>query len=179
MLSSATVKTLAGDDFHLQLAGLQSRIGHHFADPSLLDLALTHSSWAFENAAESNERLELLGDAVLSTCVLQHLYCNHPELDEGQMSQVRSLVVRGSMLATVAARLGFGQALKLGRGEDHIGGRKNPRLLGDTLEAVIAAVYMDAGEQVAVELVVRLLGDAMNAAVVEASATDLFTKSIS
>ncbi len=139
----------------------------------MLDLALTHRSWAFENTRDattlaSNERLELLGDAVLSMCVLDHIYRKYPKLSEGTMSDVRSQAVRGSTLAAVAKRYGVGSVIKLGRGEDRGGGRNNPRLLGDALEAIIAAVYLDAGGGAASAMVLRLLSrviaDAVDAA---------------
>ncbi len=174
----------------------------------MLDLALTHRSWAFENtrsstgpstsSAESagssskpvkpannpanrhtgtstpasNERLELLGDAVLSMCVLEHIYRKYPKLSEGTMSDVRSQAVRGSKLAAVAERYGVGSLLKLGRGEDRGGGRNNPRLLGDALEAIIAAVYLDAGVRAASAMVVRMLGQFIDDAVTNDTASN-------
>ena len=142
----------------------QKRIGYRFKDPALLDLALSHRSWSFEHihknkVSASNERLELLGDSVLSMCVLHHAYLTYPNLSEGALSEVRSLTVRASSLAAVGQRYGVGSVLKLGRGEQRGGGRENPRLLGDAVEAIIAAVYLDAGVAAANELVVRMLGD--------------------
>ncbi|HCB34134.1 MAG TPA: hypothetical protein DEP66_05525 [Acidimicrobiaceae bacterium] len=141
-------------------------MGHRFADPALLALALSHSSWAYENGgAESNERLEFLGDAVLSVCVVRRLYRIRPAMTEGEMSHVRSEVVSGSTLAAVAAGYGVGDVLRLGRGEDSGGGRTNPRLLEDAFEAVIGAVFLDGGDAAACDLVMRALGDRIAAAI--------------
>lgn len=137
---------------------LAARIGHRFADESLLDHALRHSSYSSEHAdSPSNERLEFLGDAVLGWAVTDALFRRHPELDEGELSSLRKAVVNAEALADVAESLGIGAHLRLGRGEEASGGRERASILADALEAVVAAVFIDAGADAAHDLVTRLL----------------------
>jgi ribonuclease-3 len=126
---------------------LQQRIGLRFADESLLRLALTHSSYANEHAEApgSNERLEFLGDAVLGLVVAERLYADFPGIEEGQLTQWRAHLVQGPTLARVAARLGLGEWLLLGRGEEATGGREREGNLAHVYEAVIGAVRLDTG----------------------------------
>jgi len=146
----------------LALAG---RLGHRFADRALLCQALSHRSWCAEQpGAVSNERLEFLGDAVLSLVVAEHCYLAYPEFAEGRLAKVRSAVVNARALAEVARSLGVGDVLLVGRGEEASGGRTKTSLLADTLEALIGAVYLDAGWQAARDLVLRLLGERIAAA---------------
>ena len=134
---------------------LRHRIGHEFTNPALLVQALAHRSWCAEQATldqpppPSNERLEYLGDAVLGAIVADHVYRSYPELPEGQLTDARKSVVNAMALAGVAARLGIGPALLLGRGETAAGGREKTSILSDALEAVIAAVYLDGGWEAA------------------------------
>jgi ribonuclease III len=128
-----------------------------FDDPDLLDRALTHRSWAFENGSvEPNERLEFLGDAVLALVVTDEVFHAHPDEQEGRLAKVRSAAVKTGSLAEVARELGLGRFVKLGRGEASSGGRDKDSILADTLEAVIGAVYLDRGFATAYELVQRL-----------------------
>ncbi len=137
---------------------MAERLGHQFAEPALFERALTHRSWCAEHAGDlSNERLEFLGDAVLGMVAAEHLFHARPELSEGWLSRARSSLVRSSTLAEVAEQLGIGGVLRLGKGEALSGGRTKPSLLADALEAVIGAVYLDAGLDAARSLVVRLL----------------------
>jgi ribonuclease-3 len=125
-----------------------------------LTLALAHRSWCAETpSTESNERLEFLGDAVLGLVVTHHLFNAYPQLAEGELAKVRAAVVNAGVLAELAAELGIGPALALGKGEDASGGREKPSILSDAMEAVIGAVYLDGGWDAASELVMRLLGD--------------------
>lgn len=113
----------------------------------IYDLALTHRSFAFEQEASGhhNERLEFLGDAILGAVVTDLIYRNYPELAEGEMARLRASVVNTGALAEVARGLGLGEHILLGKGEDGLGGRDKSRLLANTLEAVIGAVYLDRG----------------------------------
>ena len=139
------------------LAGLAQLIDVPFDDLSLLDRALTHRSWAFENGSvEPNERLEFLGDAVLALVVTDEVFHAHPEEQEGRLAKVRSAAVKTGSLAGVARELGLGDYVKLGRGEASSGGRNKDSILADTLEAVIGAVYLDRGFATAYDLVQRL-----------------------
>jgi ribonuclease-3 len=123
-----------------------------------LERALTHRSYAYENGGlPTNERLEFLGDSVLSLVVTDTLYKGHPTLPEGQLAKLRAAVVQMSTLAEVAAReLNLGSFVRLGRGEEGTGGRDKPSILADTLEAVIGATYIDCGLDDASALVHRL-----------------------
>jgi ribonuclease-3 len=123
-----------------------------FQDPSLLTLALTHSSLAYETNAEGtpsagsdNEQLEFIGDAVLGLVVAEALYRRFPTLREGDLTRLRASLVSSRNLAQVALRIQLGPMLRLGRGEEHSGGHKKPALLANALEAVIAAMYLDGG----------------------------------
>jgi len=120
---------------------VEARLGHVFRDPALLDAALTHRSASKHNY----ERLEFLGDAVLSFAVAVLLYREHPDADEGDLSRYRSALVSGSSLAEVAAELGLGQQLRLGSGELKSGGHRRGSILADALEALFGAIYLDAG----------------------------------
>jgi ribonuclease-3 len=125
--------------------------------PGLLERALTHRSYAYENGGlPTNERLEFLGDAVLGLIVTDTLYCKHPDLPEGQLAKLRAAVVQMRSLARVARDLKLGNYVQLGRGEEGTGGRDKPSILADTLEAVIGAVYLDRGLDAASDLVHRL-----------------------
>ena len=136
-------------------AALQARLQHRFSDPRLLARALTHRSFS----SEHNERLEFLGDAVLSLAVASLLYGQLESLPEGDLSKVRASLVRQEPLHQLALRLGLPDLLRLGEGEVRTNGRLRPSILADTLEAVIGAVYLDAGYPVAEALVRRLFQD--------------------
>jgi ribonuclease III len=145
-----------------------NRLGHRFGDTSLLDRALSHRSWCAEQPrTESNERLEYLGDAVLGLVVAQHCYVAYPDFAEGRLAKVRSSVVNARVLAEVAEELGVGPVLRLGKGEEASGGREKGSLLADALEALIGAVYVDAGWDAASALVMRMLGERIDRAAVE------------
>ncbi|HEX6945409.1 MAG TPA: ribonuclease III [Casimicrobiaceae bacterium] len=124
---------------------LTQRIGHAFARPELLAQALTHRS----HGARHNERLEFVGDAVLNCVVAQALYERFPDLPEGDLSRVRAGLVNRDTLADVARRLGLGEAIRLGEGEQRSGGPERPSILADALEAVFGAVFVDAGFEAA------------------------------
>ncbi len=137
------------------LTELESILGHVFAEPALLERALTHSSHAHEeskagggeSAAEKldNEQFEFLGDAVLGLVASQLLFERFPAFHEGQLSKLKAHLVSAGHLVSVAAGMNLGQYLRLGRGEERSGGRHKGTLLSDALEAVIAAMYLDAG----------------------------------
>lgn len=124
--------------------------GHRFADPALLERALAHRSWVSEaGAGESNERLEFLGDAVLGLAVADFAYRTFPDEPESALNDIRKVVVNERALADLARGLGLGRFLRLGRGEDKAGGRDKNSILADAMEAVIGAVHLDAGTDVA------------------------------
>ncbi|MGC2107602.1 MAG: ribonuclease III [Candidatus Acidiferrum sp.] len=150
-------------------AELEDRLGHQFRRPELLELALTHSSAVPELRAElgegsanpgavhDNERLEFLGDAVLELLTREYLLETFPEWREGQLSKSRAQIVNARSLEDAARRVKLGEHLRLGRGEEKTGGRDKPALLADALEAVVAAIYLDAGLGAARGMLKRLL----------------------
>lgn len=124
----------------------------------LLDLALTHRSYAYEHGGlPHNERLEFLGDSILGQAVTVMLYRDFPHLDEGQLAKRRASLVSTIALAEVARSIGLGERIKLGKGEDQTGGRDKASILADTMEAVIGATYLSAGPDAATALVLRLV----------------------
>ncbi|MCG2595238.1 ribonuclease III [Ramlibacter sp. XY19] len=137
------------------LAALQARLQHQFAEPKLLSRALTHRSFS----AEHNERLEFLGDSVLNLAVSALLYERLQSLPEGDLTKVRASLVRQEPLHQLALRLGLPDLLKLGEGEVRTNGRQRPSILADAVEALIGAVYLDAGFGAAEALVRRLFQD--------------------
>ncbi len=144
---------------------LQEQLGL-VVDPGLLQRALTHRSFAYENGGlPTNERLEFLGDSVLGLVVTDALYTRHPELPEGQLAKLRAAVVNMRALAGVARGLGLGEHVMLGRGEEATGGRDKSSILADTLEAVIGAAYLSHGIDAARELVHRLIDPLMDSSV--------------
>nr|WP_308209217.1 ribonuclease III [Actinoallomurus purpureus] len=144
------------DHFAADRGPLEDALGVN-PDPALLERALTHRSYAYENGGlPTNERLEFLGDSVLGLIVTDTLFRNHPDLPEGQLAKLRAAVVNMRALAGVARALGLGAYIRLGRGEEGTGGRDKSSILADTLEALIGAVYLDLGLKAADELVHRL-----------------------
>jgi ribonuclease-3 len=126
--------------------------------PELLQLALTHRSWAYEHGgAAHNERLEFLGDSILGQAVTVMLYTENPSLDEGDLAKRRASLVSSVALAEVARSIGLGEYIRLGRGEELTGGRDKGSILADTVEAIIGAAYLSVGGERATELVMRLI----------------------
>lgn len=138
-----------------ELLALQQRLSHVFSNPRLLERAVTHRSFS----ADHNERLEFLGDSVLNLAVSSLLFEKLNELPEGDLSRVRANLVKQDTLFQIAQGLGVAVCLRLGDGEKRSGGQKRPSILADALEALIGAVYLDAGFDVAAALVRRLYGD--------------------
>jgi ribonuclease III len=127
-------------------------------DPELLELALTHRSYAYENGGIAhNERLEFLGDSILGQAVTVMLYRENPGLDEGELAKRRASLVSSVALAEIAGLIGLGAHLRLGRGEELTGGREKSSILADALEALIGAVYLSAGPDAATAFVLRLI----------------------
>ena len=127
---------------------LEDAIGYRFRDISLLENALSHSSYANErwhNSLKSNERLEFLGDSVLGMVSAEYLYRTYPDRPEGELSRMRADMVCETSLAAIAVKLGLGDHLLLGHGEAISGGKNRASILADALESVIAAVYLDGG----------------------------------
>jgi ribonuclease-3 len=138
---------------------LTRQLGVEFTDPGLLALAFTHRS----HGAANNERLEYLGDAVLSFVVAELLFRRFPDASEGELSRYRASLVSGESLAAIAAGLGLGEQLRLGEGELKSGGQRRATILADALEAIFGAVYLDQGLEVARTVAARLFGEALAA----------------
>ena len=155
-----------------ELTGFARRLGHGFSDPELLVRAVTHASISSPTRAD-NQRLEFLGDRVLGLVIAEALLAQDETAPEGQLAPRFNALVRKETCADVAREIDIGAVLKLGRSEMLSGGRRKQALLGDAMEAVIAAVYLDAGFDVAKALVLRLWGDRV--ARVEADARDAKT----
>lgn len=158
----------------LEHGALQAILGVNFKDGSLLQQALVHRSYLNENPAMhlvSNERLEFLGDAVLGFVVADELYTRFPDSSEGELTKLRAALVRGETLSRIASSLQLGEYLFLGHGEEESGGRSRPRNLSCALEAVIGAVFLDRGFDIARDFILKLLDDEVDV-VVEDKLTD-------
>jgi len=139
---------------------LEAAIGYRFKNISLLQNALTHSSYANErwhNSLLSNERLEFLGDSILGMTVAEYLYRNFPDRPEGELTRMRADMVCEKALAKVAARIGLGRHLMLGNGEEQSGGRSRDSILADAVESVIAAAFLDGGMDAARQFIDRFV----------------------
>jgi ribonuclease-3 len=148
-------------------ARLAERLGHEHAS-SLLHQSLSHRSWCAEQGgAPSNERLEFLGDAVLGLVVAEHCFRRFPEMPEGELAKVRAAVVNARVLAEVADELDIGSALLLGKGEETSGGRTKPSILADAFEAVIGALYLEAGWTAAEQMILGFLAPRIERAAAE------------
>jgi ribonuclease III len=147
----------------MSLDDFQTRVGHRFAQPDLLRQALTHASFGHEKRQRlpDNQRLEFLGDAVLQLIVTDELYRRFPELPEGRLTVHRAAIVNRNHLQGLARAVGLGEELILGRGEESSQGRERSSILADAMEAVIGAIYADAGWEPTRALVLRLLEPAL------------------
>ena len=142
-------------------------------EPSLLELAFTHRSFAYESASkETNERLEFLGDSVLGLIVTEELYKRYPDFDESRLSPLRSGVVNMRALADIARTLDLGSHIRLGKGEEVTNGRDKNSLLADALEALIGAIYLQCGFEKCTEIVRRLIASTMDSAVARGAGLD-------
>ncbi len=142
-----------------EFSELERMIGIRFQNRELLQEALSHSSYANEKKKQrhSNERLEFLGDSVLSIVVSQYLFENYPDLPEGELTKIRAALVCEKSLHRFALQIRLGDFLLLGKGEAHTGGRQRPSILADAFEAVIAAIYLDKGLEAARQHILRFI----------------------
>ena len=138
---------------------LEERLGHVFQNRKLLETALTHPSFGGDHHVPHYQRLEFLGDAVLELAVSRSLYFELPEVDEGKLTRIRAALVREESLNRAARRIGLGEFIRLSVGEERSGGREKPSILSDVMEAVLAAVYLDAGFDEAVRIIGMVLGE--------------------
>lgn len=145
------------------MKNLEDKIGYRFKDKNLLETALTHSSYSNESrsSASSYERLEFLGDSILGLVTAEFLYSHTPQLPEGRMTRLRAELVCEANLHKVALRLGLGEYMRLGKGEERTGGRERISILADMVEAIIAAMYLDSGIDIPREFIIKnILKDA-------------------
>jgi len=148
-----------------ELNGLEKRLSHNFRNITLLETALTHRSYVNENpqlAVADNERYEFLGDAVLGVCISDLLIKKYSDFSEGTLSKIRAAIVNEKPLAELARNLEIGNCLLLGKGEEISGGRSKDSLLANAFEAVIAAIYLDAGFAKTKSLLKKLMGPFLN-----------------
>lgn len=136
---------------------IEKSIGYHFQDSTLLSIALTHSSYANEHNLRSNERMEFLGDSVLSIIMSDYLFRHMHNVNEGDLSKIRASLVCEQSLDVVARRIGLHEAIKLGRGEEITGGRERPSIVSDAFEAVLAAIYLDSDIHTATQWLIPLM----------------------
>jgi ribonuclease-3 len=154
------------------LQALQERLGYRYTRAELLRRALTHRSWG----AEHNERLEFLGDAVLSLAVSRLLYERHADSDEGDLTRVRAHLVREDSLHRVALALGLPEVMRLSEGEARGGGAQRPSILADAVEALIGAVFLEGGYEAAHAVVQRLFGEIISGTEAESWGKDAKTE---
>lgn len=138
---------------------IEKNIGYTFQNQDLLQKSLTHTSYAYEHNQESNEKLEFLGDSILEFISSQYIYENYPKLKEGEMTKVRAAVVCEKSLYKIAKCHNFGESLWLGKSEQITGGKQRPAILADSVEAVIAAMYLDGGLEPAAKFIIDNLAN--------------------
>ena len=151
---------------------LQKNLSYQFSDIELLTKALTHRSVSKHN----NERLEFLGDSVLGSIISEELYSRHSNIDEGQLSRLRSHLVRGNTLANLAKKLDISENLRLGQGELKSGGFRRESILADTFEAILGAIFLDSDYLTVKKVVLNLFSDLLNEAGSEDSLKDFKTQ---
>ena len=141
---------------------VQRKLGYKFKNPALLETALTHSSYANEFSCQSNERLEFLGDSLLGFIVSLVLYEKYPSFSEGALTKIKSRVVSGANFAKYAEHLGLRKSMRLGKGEEKTGGRKRESNNADAFEALVGALYFDAGYEETFNIVSKLVDEAVS-----------------
>lgn len=162
----------------MDLVTLEKAIGYSFKKPEILTRALTHRSWAHESLkgqpdseirAAANESLEFLGDSVLGLAISEMLFCKNPDTAEGGLTLMKHRLVSAATLANIAEKIGLGQYIRIGKGEERSGGRHKPQLLANALEAIIGAVFLDGGYIMARSLVSRLFTEELKETTPETS----------
>ena len=148
----------------MELEVLQKELGYEFKNIKLLKKALTHTSYAYENKVESNEKLEFLGDSILEFVSSEYLYENYTKLKEGEMTKVRATVVCEKSLYKVAKMHNFSDFLYLGKSEKLSGGKTRPAILADSVEAIIAAMFLDGGLEPVKKFIIENLKDDIESA---------------
>lgn len=150
------------------IGNFEESIGYHFKDRKILLEALTHSSFANENKDQQlqfNERLEFLGDSVLSIVISEYIFINLPHLPEGELTKIRARIVCEASLSETARQIELGNYIRLGRGEEMTGGRKRSSILADGFEALIAAIYLDGSFAIVKAFILELMADKIENAI--------------
>lgn len=160
----------------MNIKEIESCIGYGFQDEDLLIRALTHSSYANEKKTLNNERLEFLGDSVLSVVVSEYIYRQYADINEGKLTQVRANLVCEKSLAEFAKRIRLGKLILLGHGEENSGGRQRASVVSDAFEAMLAAIYLDGGMNVAKTWLLNLIEDDIKSAILKKSTKDFKTR---
>ncbi|MEE1351529.1 MAG: ribonuclease III [Clostridia bacterium] len=137
----------------------EKKIGYEFSNKNLLKTALTHSSYANEHRTKNNERLEFLGDSVLSIIVSDYIFKKMESVDEGDLSKFRATLVCESSLAEISKQIQLNELIYLGKGEDKTGGRRRPSIISDAFEALLGAIYLDGGLETARAWLLSLMSD--------------------
>ena len=148
----------------MNLEIIEKNIEYNFKNKNLLKTALTHTSYAYEHNVESNEKLEFLGDSILEFVSSEYMYNKYTQLKEGEMTKVRATVVCEKSLYKIATKHNFGDFLYLGNSEKYSGGNKRPAILADSVEAVIAAIFLDGGLEPAKKFIIENLEDEIEVA---------------
>lgn len=152
---------------NMEYKELENLLGYTFSGKNLLRMALTHSTYAYEHKqlnVQDNERLEFLGDGILDFVIADALYQRKKSRDEGYLSKTRALIVCETTLSAIAANIGLGDNLLLGKGEEFTGGREKPSNLANALEAVFAAVYLDGGFEQSKRVILHTMSESINTA---------------
>lgn len=160
----------------MKIDEIQKNIGYKYKNAELLKIALTHSSYANEKKLLNNERLEFLGDSVLSIIVSDYIYNKDSDVSEGRLTQVRANLVCEKSLAGFAKRINLGNLIFLGHGEEISGGRERNSVVSDAFEAVLASIYLDGGMQSAKDWLLRLIEEDINEALLQKSTKDFKTR---
>ena len=143
----------------MELKKLEQEIGYEFKNKNLIETALTHTSYAYEKKIQSNEKLEFLGDSILEFVSSEYIYKNYSKLKEGEMTKVRATVVCEDSLHEIAKMHNLSDFLKLGKSERNYSKDVRPAIMADSVEAVIAAIYLDGGIEPAKEFIIKNLKD--------------------
>ena len=141
------------------MTDFEKKIGYTFKNKKYLETALSHSSYAYETRSESNERLEFLGDSVLSLIVSEKLFCSLGKDDEGDLSKIRASIVCENGLYELSKKIGLSEEIKLGKGEERGGGRNRPSVVSDAFEALLAAIFLDSDFETAKKWLLDLMRD--------------------
>ena len=149
------------------MKNVQEKIGYTFKNVNLLETALTHSSYANECKKENNERLEFLGDSVLSVIISDYIFRRLPNVDEGWLSKYRATLVCEQSLNEISKKISLSKFILLGKGEEMTGGRQRASIVSDAFEAVLAAIYLDGGMETARKWVIDLMRDSINEVVTD------------